>query len=677
MTGTRLGGRVAALAAIALALGSLVPWANVIPGGHSAATWAAVREAWLYGTLVCLGFGLAGAIVTRRLGLPVLPAQLARFAATPRRPALAVATLALGAFGLYVVIATVVFDRRPLLIDEIIQVFQARIFASGRLWLPASGEPAFFGAMHLVEDGGRLYGQFPPGGPALLAIGTLAGAEWLVVPVAAALSVALYAALLPALEPRPGVRNAAVLLFAFAPFAAFMSGSHMNHVTALLFLLAAFVGLSRLGGRERPSLAWSGAAGLGFGCAAAIRPVDAFAFAAPAAVWLFARGVPMRRRWLEAAALLGGAALPIGVMMAVNAATTGAPLRFGYDVLWGPPHGLGFHPAPWGPDHTPARGAELVNLYLLRMNTYLYETPFPALLLGIGTLLVHRRWEALETVMSSGAVIMVGFYFAYWHDGFFLGPRFLYPTLPLLSLWTARCPALVRERWGDGLAWRTLVYGLVVGGVLALTTGVPVRWKQYASGMLTMRWDADRAASEAGVRNALVLVRESWGSQLSVRLWRLGLSRADAERLYANVDACRLELAIRAVESVELHGAAARQALWPLLADSAATRPTDLSPDRSERFQPGVPYSGRCMHRLQEDRSGFTLYAPLLLARGGNAYARDLHELNNVVLERYPDRPVFLLRPAAATVGLAPRFYPISRDSLARVISPAVARGRD
>ena len=36
-------------------------------------------------------------------------------------------------------------------------------------------------------------------------------------------------------EPqRPGVALGAVLLFAFAPFAVWMSGSHMNHVPALM-----------------------------------------------------------------------------------------------------------------------------------------------------------------------------------------------------------------------------------------------------------------------------------------------------------------------------------------------------------------------------------------------------------------------------------------------------------
>ena len=83
---------------------------------------------------------------------------------------------------LYVVVARLVFSGRPLLIDEIIQVVQARIFASGRLWLPVPAHPEFTSSMHLI-DTGKLYGQFPAGGPAMLALGTLFRAEWLVGPV--------------------------------------------------------------------------------------------------------------------------------------------------------------------------------------------------------------------------------------------------------------------------------------------------------------------------------------------------------------------------------------------------------------------------------------------------------------------------------------------------------------
>jgi hypothetical protein len=58
------------------------------------------------------------------------------------------------------------------------------------------------------------------------------------------------------------------------------------------------------------------------------------------------------------------------------------------------------------------------------------------------------------------------------------------------------------------------------------------------------------------------------------------------------------------------------------------------------------------------------LLAPLLLARDGNVYVRDLHERNALLAREYPNRALFLLRPPSSGAGAAPVFHPLSRDSL-------------
>ena len=47
---------------------------------------------------------------------------------------------------------------------------------------------------------------------------------------------------------------------------------------------------------------------------------------------------------------------------------------------------------------------------------------------GVGTA------HVAPTQTDLTASLVVGAYFAYWHDGFYLGPRFVYPLLPLLTL---------------------------------------------------------------------------------------------------------------------------------------------------------------------------------------------------------------------------------------------------
>jgi hypothetical protein len=47
-------------------------------------------------------------------------------------------------------------------------------------------------------------------------------------------------------------------------------------------------------------------------------------------------------------------------------------------------------------------------------------------------------------------------------------------------------------------------------------------------------------------------------------------------------------------------------------------------------------------------------------------YARDLHGRDTLLVRAYPERPIFLLKPATEAIGEPPRFYPVSRDSLER-----------
>src|SRR5512133_3302372 len=180
--------------------------------------------------------------------------------------------------------------------------------------------------------------------------------------------------------------------------------------------------------------------------------------------------------------------------------------------LWGKSHDLGFHAAPWGAVHTPARGLELINLYFLRLQSYLFESAIPSLLPAVVALALTRSLDALDRYLFACSALLLGFYFAYWHDGFYLGPRFVYPLLPVLALWTARLPSRLRAAIGSGAAYRTSLYSLGVSAIIALLLAVPLRAHEYGARYATMREDVAATARAAGARDALILVRESWGS---------------------------------------------------------------------------------------------------------------------------------------------------------------------
>lgn len=645
--------RLIAVAVLAL---SLLPIAALLPGGEQDPGYADRLTDWLMGLALCGGGGALVAYIARvRVpSRPILNPEAE--VAADLRPGVAVfagwpfvVLIALAAFVLYAITAQFVFSGKPLLIDEIVQVMQARWYAAGQLWVSVPEPREFYSILHVIDTGDRVFGQFPAGGPAMLALGSLVGAEWLVGPAAGALSVALFAVLLPSLEPgasRAWVRGT-TLLFTLAPFGVFMFASHMNHATVLLWLLVATVALARATASPASSPAWGLLTGLGLGIAATIRPMDAVAFALPAAAWLLWRA---RRGGTPVASLLLsglGVALPISLLLLVNRETTGAPLLFGYDLLWGSGHAVGFHQPPWGPPHTPARGLELVSLYLTRLSTYLYESPVPAMLLVAGALWFSKKLSELDRyLLASGALIVVG-YWAYWHDGFFLGPRFFFPLFPVLVVWTARLPLRLRALVGrDSVTWLGLKAGTVVALLLAIITLAFVRVPSYRNGLTSMRLDVEEASARAGVRDALVLVQESWGTRLVVRLWGRGVSRPDAEHLYQNVDACALELALVELERGGVTGDEAHRRLRPLLADSALIDRAARERDELEAIVPGRAYPQGCTSLRELDLGGYSHLAPFLLARDGNVYARWIPGREAEISALHPGRPVYRLRRA-------------------------------
>jgi hypothetical protein len=658
---------VTQVAALVLLVFGLLPIANWIPGGHDAPWYGESLAGWLSGGGIVLGVGIIAAIALRRrpgLWRPGIWAGVAARWRTGNRGA--DASIAAAVFVVCAVVARLVFSGRPLLIDEVISLYQARIFASGRLWLPAPAFTEFTSALLLLDGHGKVFGQFPAGGPAMLAVGTLLHAEWLVGPAATAIGAYLFARLLRRMPLRDGTAFAALLLYAFAPFTVFLGGSMMNHVTETTWLLGAALGLSIATGSERANPRAAFVMGLAFGIAAAIRPTDAAAFALPAAGWLLwraRRGVPHARALLLSGL---GVAIPLTLLLLVNARQTGSPFRFGYVELWGKSHELGFHAAPWGEAHTPARGLELINLYFLHLQDYFLESAGPGLMFAIAALGLALRPTGMDRWVLAGSAFSVLAYFAYWHDGFYLGPRFLLPLTPWLALWTARLPAVME--------WRRIspavIRGTVIAGCVALligaVTSVPLRAAQYRHSNLSKRFNVDSSAAANGVHDALVLVREWWGGQMVARMWSLAVSRTDAEHYYRWNDACRLQSAITATERDGSGVAGLQRRLAPLRSDSARLVTNRTKGDSAVRVVPGGPLTEVCLRRMAEDSAGFTVYPSVLLARGhNNIYLRDLHARDTVLHLLESHRPIWLLTQAPEA-GAPLHFERIPVDSMLR-----------
>jgi hypothetical protein len=645
------------LLALILACLSFLPWAGWLSEAHGEETAAYLDTVASWAVWLAVALPLAAAIALwwgRRVD-GYLERALDRIASTSARRFAAVCGVVFA--GSAIALSSVLFERNPHLVDTIAQLFQARIFARGSLTAPAPHEMEFFAASHLVTHEGRWFSQYPPGQPALLAIGWLLGVPWLVNPlIAAGTLLVLFAAARRLLGE--GRARLSVVLYLVSPFALFMSASYMNHVSTGFFLALALYAAVRVGEDDRV-LPWAPVLGLALAAAATVRPLESAAWAMVLGIWVLAR-----RGWKAAivtAAVCGVGLLPL---LTYNGMTTGHPLRFGYTLLWGEGHGLGFHTDPWGEPFTPL--ASFVNsaLDFQRLNVFLFEWPIPSLLFALLALAVvgsDPRLRGTVALLAGLALAAPVAYFFYWHRDNYLGPRFLFASLVPVSLLTAVGIGVV-DRWLG--RWRVAFRIVFLAAMLtALLVSIPEGAGVIAGMEPEMKAHPEAEAERQGVRDAVVFVKTGWGSRLVGRMWGWGVSAPEAEQSFRAVDGCRIQSALDAADSlvaVDSDSAAARERLLEQLRSwRRATLPLEkgLLPDASVRVDTTRALSRRCQREIQQDRSGFTLYGTLVWhndpwLQRGLVFARYLEpERNRRLMRRYGGREMYLYAPLSSERG--------------------------
>lgn len=654
------------LTAAAVFVLAFLPVSYWVTGSRVAEAYWLDVDAWVNGTVLCLlGGAVLGGVLFLLLRRQTPPAEDRVETLLGRWELLTVGALGFAALVAYAVVSQTVFDGLALHVDALTQAFQAQTFASGRLWRPSPPQPEFFSAFLIADVDGKVFAQFPPGWAAMMALGELVGLRWLVAPVCAALGVVAFYLLVKGAGESRATAFVGMLLLAFSPWFLFNAGTQMNHVPTVALLLGASAALVHAMGAEKHQLRLMALSGVLFGVAAAVRPVDALAFLIPAGVWLLYRVVKAPNLWRQLAWFAGGVFVPGALFLIYNWQTTGGPFTLGYTVLWGAEHGLGFHEAPWGAPHTPVRGLSMVNQYLLSMQSVLFESPFPALLPVVVAMVLGPKLKGVDRFLLVASALLVLAYFAYWHDARYLGPRFFLPLAPIAVLWTVRLPEVLWRRSRSGVAVLVATATLAIGLFYAYAVRVPERASEYGGLYQARRLDPDSAAAAARIENALIFVPGTWGSMVTARMWALGISRKDAERLYWSIDLCDLETAVRSLELSGADGPSATAALNRLTSDSAKLVASTVSPDTTARMMPGRPYSARCVSRLAGESRGAWSILPFLLAHDkGNLFARDVRERNTALVNRYDDRSIYLFRrPSPEEQYREPRFYRIDADS--------------
>jgi hypothetical protein len=656
-------------AALLLAAG-VFPLANLLTEGRAVPWFGGAAREWLERGALLVVFALGVAYL---LG-PRLDRLLDRARAALLRPspgafglAVAVAALAASAF-----VSLYAFAGQPFTSDEMAQAWHARIFASGHLAAVAESQREFFNTAPVLDVGGRWFSQYPAGGPALIALGALVGAPWLVNPVLMAIATWALYRFFAAVGDELRARGAALLVVA-SPMVLVMAGSQMNHVAALTGVALALWAVSRwdsaLSARELGI--WALVSGVCLGLVATIRPLDAVVVAALLGAMQAWRAAGEPKRGFSLAIQAASGAAPVAVLLWVNAQTTGSATLFGYDALNGAAHGLGFHVDPTGEMHTPLRGVVLVTGYLMKLSLYLFEWPLPGTaVIAAGMLAVARpsRWDA---VMAGLLAAILAAYGAYWFDGFFAGPRFLFTAVPALVYFAVRMPDLVGAT-APLLLRRAMPLVLPLCVVVAWfgpwgVSSASSRIALYREQRTKLKTPVEEQVREAGLKNALVFVTEGWRGELLARLRVLGASQFMADRMVTTMDACALQTVLDRERSSSDADSTKLARVIAFGRSFGAPQPVpNLPADQAIALVPGTSPTPPCLAAFSRDSMGTMPYA-LFLARqtvgadgriGGDVvFARDLGERNAELRQRFGDRTWYRYRPSPAPVT-APVFVP-------------------
>ena len=413
----------------------------------------------------------------------------------------AIVSLCLAAFVATAIIAQVVLHDFPFSEDEFSTLYQARLFAGGRLAADVTDEA--FALNQMVLDG-KLYSKYEPGWPLLLAAGVIAGLPWLVNPLIGAATLwAIYALGRRLFGEHVALGAAAVC--ALSPFFLLNSASYYSHPASLLTPVAFVLFYIRAaeGGRRVDALAAGAAIGLGL----LVRPFDAFFIALPFALhafWLAARD--RGKRLPQVLLMAATVALFAAALLAYQRLQTGHPL-VSPRTLYRDPASIGRDlPASTRPDVSfDLREIIRLNvlgftpLWLVRLTFWL--VPLSAFFVLIALVARKARWERL--LWCSAACLAAGYMLHTASGGDGYGPRYYYAALGFIALFAARG---VQAAWNWRPRLHPLVAALVVAGVaLDLFLVVPARLS-VAHDVIEARSSVYRAVEAAGLHNAVVFI---------------------------------------------------------------------------------------------------------------------------------------------------------------------------
>jgi 4-amino-4-deoxy-L-arabinose transferase-like glycosyltransferase len=430
-------------------------------------------------------------------------------------------TLALWTVVVCAALALLSYQAHPHVPDEVSYIFQARYFAQGMLEMAPPPVAAAFDLDLMTFEADRWYSPVPPGWPAVLSLGYLAGAPWLVNPLLNGANVLLAYLVVGDVYGRSTARWSAILL-ASSPWFLFMGMNFMTHTSALCVTLVAALAVARM--RRSGALGWGVVGGVAIGGVSLIRPLEGLAVAVLLGFW----GLGGRSRFpiaLPQVAVLALATMAVGALVLLyNAAVAGDPTVFPLmaytDAMYGPDvNALGFganRGIGW-PGLDPFPGHGILDVFIngalngFQVNVELLGWSIGSLL-PIALLVFSGRLLRQDWWMLASIAVIVGLHSFYWFAG---GPDFgarywyliIVPCIALAARGIETAAALAVNRAPDDAPAVRVALGALALCVMAVAVFVPWRAVDKYYHYRGMEPGVEQLARAHGFGESLVLVR--------------------------------------------------------------------------------------------------------------------------------------------------------------------------
>jgi len=336
--------------------------------------------------------------------------------------------------------------------DERIYLWEAQNLLHGS-FTAARPEPSeFFHRLFLFmlpEPGGRWASIYPPGQPALIALGMLMHAPHL--PQLVLVGLTIWSACRLADELWGGESAALTgALVASSPLVVLIGATLHNAVPTMFFALTALRHAFRYqASGQRRDLIFVGCA---TGAALVCRPFDAVLLAVPTVLLIVSRlvrreGAAWSSRALDVVSGAVAAAPFAALLLVWQRAVTGKALLAPYARFmehWQGAHAFGFGPSAFGVDHTLPLAFSKSLVVWARFDTWVFGWPFASLLVVI-VLLGLKRDQAAGWLLVGAAAHCVGYFFYAAPSVHTFGTYYQLPLAPLVALLSARAILGLRD----------------------------------------------------------------------------------------------------------------------------------------------------------------------------------------------------------------------------------------